>query len=124
MEKITFNQSWKEKVFNDLFTTIRLPSRKYELGRTYEIWLNKNCLGHAKLVDMRRFLLSELPNISAFLDTGYSKEETQNMIREIYKSCHFDWDKKQIAIILLQYTNKLFTKRIEINQAGKRKTIL
>lgn len=50
--------------------------------------------------EVKPFLLDKLPKITAMVDTGYSLEETKNIIIRMYPNV--DFAKTELAIILLR----------------------
>lgn len=60
----------------------------------------KKDLHRAVLVAKREFVMSELPEMTAFLNTGASKEETINILQEQYKK--IDIHKARWIILLLK----------------------
>jgi len=93
--KLHFNEDWNGKVTGTkrAFTSIRLASGAWQQGGLYEVTLKDMAydIGHrtvgvAKLVDFRLFKLADLPSITAWLDTGYDKVTTANIIKAMYKN--------------------------------------
>jgi hypothetical protein len=46
--------------------------------------------------------LDKLNDYVCYLDTGYNKAETVELLRKMYKAKNIDFSKKQITILLLQ----------------------
>lgn len=85
--KIRFSFNWNNKLDNKAFTTIRLHNpAKYVPGNIYEIELNETLKGTAVLKDLRTFGIDKLNDFVCYLDTGYSREETINMLQRMYKN--------------------------------------
>lgn len=60
----------------------------------------KNLTNTVEIIKVTPFYLKDLPEITAYLDTGYSLEETKNIITRMYPDV--DFSTKQLAIILLK----------------------
>ena len=103
MQSISFTCNWNNKLACDAFTTIRLfQPRKYVVGQSYNILLKGRHLADAVIVDIRRFLLDDLSNFVAYLDTGYSKENCTGIIRKMYPTV--DFNTTNLSLILLHKT--------------------
>lgn len=107
MIRIRFSYNWNNKLNSNAFSTIRLPSRKYETGKEYEIVdENNTVVCHAILIEIKEFRLGRLTEGMARLDTGYSKQEAIDIINKMYKSI-FPPDPNNIyAWLLLQVTDR------------------
>jgi hypothetical protein len=106
MNRICFTYNWNNKLSGKIFTTIRLKNPKHQINETYEIFLKKGTgfvfLCHATIMDIRHIKLSEINEFIAGLDTGYSAQECQDLIRTMYKSLKPDWDTQVLSFILLR----------------------
>jgi uncharacterized protein YqfB (UPF0267 family) len=102
MQKISFSYNWNNKLNCNAFSTIRLkqPS-KYVLGEIYEIYLKKEQkpLFNAQIMDIKYFTIDKINEFMAYIDTGYSKEKCQNIIRTMYPKV--DFEIKELCFILL-----------------------
>jgi len=84
---IRFSYNWNKKLDNKAFTTIRLHNpKKYIVGNEYNIEINEQQKGVALLQDKRVLGISQLNDFICYLDTGYNKEQTINMLQRMYKS--------------------------------------
>lgn len=84
METIRFTYNWNNKLGCNAFTTIRLANdKKYVVGQTYNIQYKKVSF-KAFIVSISKFTLDKLTNLVAMLDTGYTLEETKEVIRKMY----------------------------------------
>ena len=107
MNSITFSYNWNNKLQCKAFTTIRLYSpNKYKIGDTYKIILKKECIGAGRIIAIRNFLLIELNDDIAYLDTGYSKQECEKIIRRMYES-KVNLNKVLFSLILIQKSETL-----------------
>lgn len=107
MKDLLFSYNWNNKLDNKAFTTIRLKQeKKYVIGQECKIILEPKgkeaeTKGIAKIVDIKHFKLSSLNNFMSYIDTGYSKEECEKIIRRMYGKC--DFEKQELSFILLKY---------------------
>lgn len=102
--KIKFSFNWNNKLENKAFTTIRLHNpNKYKTGNVYEIELNETPKGTARLQEIRVLNLWQLNDFICYLDTGYNKEQTLNMLQRMYKN--IDPNTAKFDFCLLVYCN-------------------
>jgi hypothetical protein len=100
MRQISFSYNWNKKLDCDAFTTIRLyQPEKYCIGEQYEIQLKKEKLFEGVIVDVKKFMLKDLSNFVAYLDTGYSKENCQSIIQKMYSKV--DFTTQPLSLILI-----------------------
>jgi hypothetical protein len=100
METLKFSTNWNNKLYCDVFTTIRLHNpQKYETGRLYEIMLNGN--KHSLAICIRLYTLTEeqLSDYVCLLDTGYDRKET---LAIIYKMYPWITSKQKFDIVMLK----------------------
>lgn len=101
LPEIPFNYNWNNKLDCKAFTTLRLHNpNRFRVGQTYRITLKKSFKKHAKIEGVKILLLKNVSDYIAFLDTGYSKEECQNIIKKMYPNKNFEHQK--LAFILLK----------------------
>lgn len=102
MKKLTFSNNWNRAKLNCLsFSTIRL-STAYKVGDKVEIHLKGQFLGVAEVIQSITFLLEQLTPGMAYLDTGYGKKETQDIIKKMYPNIK-SWDSQPIYWLLCRY---------------------
>lgn len=100
MRAISFSYNWNKKLDCEAFTTIRLyQPEKYCIGEQYEIQLKKQKLFEGVIIDVKKFMLKDLSNFIAYLDTGYSKENCQSIIQTMYKQV--DFNTQALSLILI-----------------------
>ena len=103
MRAISFSYNWNKKLDCQAFTTIRLyQPEKYVVGETYEILLKDVAIGKGEIVEIRKFMLSELNEFVAYLDTGYPKEKCKEIIRKMYPKV--DFERQILSLILIKKT--------------------
>lgn len=111
MDKLKFSTNWNRRPGNThggkldcrAFTTLRLSDR-LNIGDKVAIWLNDDCLGVAMVEDKKTFFLSQLSAGMSFLDTGYSPEETGNILKSMYP--REDFSTKKVTWYLLAYVQE------------------
>jgi hypothetical protein len=100
MRVISFSYNWNKKLDCEAFTTIRLfQPGKYVVGEQYEIQLKKVKLFEGVIIDVKKFMLKDINNFIAYLDTGYSKENCQSIITSMYKKV--DFNTQPLSLILI-----------------------
>ena len=102
LPEIHFNYNWNKKLYNHFFTTIRLNSLKYQVGGTYRIFLKDTYIYDAIVIDVVTCKIEDLPKYTCFIDTGYSKPETINLLKRMYAKKNIDWDTQLLAVVLVE----------------------
>jgi hypothetical protein len=101
--ELNFNYNWNNKLSGTFFTTLRMKDdNRFRIGETHTILLNKKPIFTADIVAIRSFLLKDINEFVAGLDTGYNAEECRKMIRTMYKNQNIDWDKRYMSLILFR----------------------
>lgn len=84
-DTINFSYNWNSKLNCSAFTTIRVKNdKKYQMGKVYQISLADKPLKHCKIIAIQYFLLKNLNEFMAQIDTGYSRAETINILSKMY----------------------------------------
>jgi hypothetical protein len=104
MKRIDFSYNWNNKLECKAFTTLRLSDR-FNVGDKIEVYLKDKKLGDAAIIDKKLFSLDSINQYVSYLDTGYSVEECQNILKRMYKN--IDWKKIKIYFYLIKYERKL-----------------
>lgn len=101
--EISFNYNWNNKLASlKAFTTLRLRNdNRFREGETYRIKVKGKFLCYAEILHIKNFLLKDINDFIAYLDTGYSAEECRKMIMTMYKNRVRNWDTQQLSFILL-----------------------
>lgn len=97
---IKFSTNWNGKLFTHFFTTIRLDNHYHEVGEYYKVMKDGEFLFRGKIHVKRTILLSQLTEIAAFQDTGYSLEETRELLKKMYPGK--DWATQKLNVLLIQ----------------------
>lgn len=114
MERLNFSTNWNRKLDCDTFSTIRLwnPEKHYQ-GREVDIY-DKSVspprfkgVGRYELVS--EFTINQLKPAAAMLDTGYTLEETQNMIRTMYHKTVPNVETQPLAYIIIKKVKQVNT---------------
>ncbi len=98
-KRLDFNYNWNGKLFGRFFTTLRV-SRRYQVGQTYDIYLNGTKIYQATINDIRDIRIGKVNEWVARLDTGYSLKETLTIIKRMYK--RVDWKVTFMRVILFE----------------------
>lgn len=98
---LRFTSNWNNKLDCHAFTTLRLfnPSLHF-IGKRVHIWLNDDDKGTGEIKAIRRFLLTELNEFVAYLDTGYSPDETRKIFHNMYHQIDFATTKFALLLII------------------------
>lgn len=99
MEQIHFSKNWNNKLDCEAFTTLRMPNERYQISQLFEISLNGEINGHARIAAITYLNLEDITEYIARLDTGCCVEDCKNIIRTIYPSA--DFTQQQLAYLLL-----------------------
>jgi len=101
MLTLSFSYNWNNKLDCKAFTTIRIYNPENHVpDKPVSITLKgiKKCTGLIK--GCKRFLLADLNEYMAYLDTGYNKEECTKVIERMYPSVDFKVKKMALLLIL------------------------
>lgn len=100
MDDIFFSYNWNKKLNCNAFSTIRIMQPdKYVLNKNYCIWLKRENIFEASIINITPFFLKDLTENMAYLDTGYSKEKATSIIKKMYPRVNFET--KKLAFYLL-----------------------
>lgn len=101
-EILTFSTNWNNKLDCDVFSTIRLGAAKYFKGNKFKIVLKNGTPFFATVLEVYWFKLNQLTDARAYLDTGYDKEKTIDIIRTMYKNTEVNVDEANFVYVLLK----------------------
>jgi len=101
--ELDFSYNWNNKLASlKAFTTLRLKNdNRFREGETYRITIKGKFLCYAEIRHIKNFLLKDINDYIAYLDTGYSAEECRKIITTMYKNKVRNWDIQQLSFILL-----------------------
>ena len=98
---LKFSYNWNKKLECKTFTTLRL-SKAYKVNDFIKV----TCKGiedfDAQIIGKKSFLLKDINDYVAYIDTGYDAEECKNILRKMYKNKNVDWDKQKIYFYLIK----------------------
>lgn len=102
-----FSTNWNKKLNCDFFTTLRLRNdKKYQVGSVHKIMLKENGVfrdyGKATVVALRILRLHQLNEFICGLDTGYSVDETKNILHTMYKEKVPDVNHAEFNLVLFK----------------------
>ncbi|RME95484.1 MAG: hypothetical protein D6772_13105 [Bacteroidetes bacterium] len=123
LQNLSFSYNWNNKLYCKSWTTLRLyNSKKYAVGANFEVYFKpkgkeRQYLGTAELVTVRKTRLSSLNEFVARLDTGYNLEKTVEIFRRMYPNqedpelsfCLFRWVRIQPGCLIDLKTKKAKT---------------
>ena len=119
MQTTKFTTNWNKKLNCDYFTTLRLRNpEKYKIGARHKIKLLERGIlrdyGTAEIIDVKNIRLHQLNTFICGLDTGYSVDETKQLLHTMYKNIVDDVNKSEFNLVLYKKEkaqgaqNKLF----------------
>ncbi len=100
--KIIFSKNCNKKLYCHYYTTIRKSSAYYVPGEYYFVFQARHAAAdhRALLITKKTILLEQLPEITAYLDTGMNQHQTKELFRRMYPQA--DWNTQKLDILLLQ----------------------
>jgi len=101
MEEIKFSYNWNNKLNNNYFTTLRLSDR-FKIGKKYPVFLKKKQIGTGEIMAKKYFLLKQINDYIAYLDTGYNATKCKEILRTMYKNKLIDWNNQQLCLYLIR----------------------
>jgi len=85
INKIHFSKNWNNKLFSDLFTTIRKHNDYFKEGQDYMIFLDGKPVFSACLYNKFTATLSTIPSTIIMTDTGYTLDKSIEIFRRMHK---------------------------------------
>jgi len=102
--RLDFSHNWNNKLGCKYFTTLRLSGR-FAIGDRVEVWFKDAFLGVAEVLDKKRLASpAQINEWVAGLDTGYSADETRNILARMYRDVT-DWSNQPVYYYLLCYVS-------------------
>ena len=111
MDQLTFSYNWNNKLEGKFYTTIRLASPKYVVGKCFEVYLKGKKIHHAQVAEIRGLKLNDINSFIAGIDTGYSVPACKDIIKKMYRDR--DWVTQNLMLVLLQVVTEQDTKQFE-----------
>lgn len=112
MRDLDFTYNWNNKLDCTGFTTIRVNGN-YKVGEIVQVKLNGKPYKRAEIIDKRSFLLHQLTEGTAMIDTGYGKIETINIFQKMYKNKGLDFTKRPIYLYILRTQSTAQDKKLK-----------
>lgn len=100
MEQLQFSHNWNNKLECKFYTTLRLLSPKYQLGKCFEVYMKGKKLHTVQIAATTFLQLDQINGYIAGLDTGYTVGETKAILRKMYP--HVNWQTQKLVLVLLQ----------------------
>lgn len=100
MEQLQFSTNWNNKLTGNFYTTLRLASPKFQMGKVFDVYLSGKFLHKAQVCEVRIIMLNQLNAFVCGLDTGYSVPATKDIITRMYPGK--DWNQQRLVLVLLQ----------------------
>ena len=97
--QLKFSYNWNNKLDCNYFTTLRLSDR-FNIGDKVRIFLKQENKGTGIIIDKKAIMLNQINNFIAGIDTGYTVEETKNILKRMYKNV--DWECQDIYLYLIK----------------------
>ena len=101
MKSISFTTNWNNKLNCSAFSTIRISNEVYKVGEHYEVKIKKRVQGQFRIVEKKTFLLKNISEGMAWIDTGYGRTQTIDIIKRIHNSRNYNWDTQKLDWIIL-----------------------
>lgn len=111
-ETLSFSTNWNNKLECDYFTTLRLfNTKKFIKGKIFNVTgrPNRFCFD-AEVIDVKNTSINTISDWMAYLDTGYSAEETKEILRTMYKKYFPNATNIELNYVLLK-KNKMIDGR-------------
>lgn len=104
LPKLTFSYNWNNKLDCLAFTTLRLRNdNKYQVGRAFEIDCPDVKPAPVIILQVKHLRIDQLTEGMCRVDTGYSKAETDKLIRTMYiNKKNINWATQQLSWVLLR----------------------
>ncbi len=113
MKELNFFTNWNQKLDCKAFTTLRLSDR-YIVSDKIEIKLKNKPHSYGEIIAKKYFLLKDITEWIAYIDTGYSKTECQDILKKMYKNKNINWTTQNIYLYLIRKIISLFDKENNI----------
>lgn len=106
-DKLNFSYNWNNKLDCAVFTTLRLHNPKiYYAGALKSVYLKDVYKKDVEIMAVKKMLLGSITEYTAGVDTGYSAQECQKLIKTMYKSRNINWATQLLDFMLLKTIKK------------------
>jgi len=85
-ENLKFSKNWNNKLYGNYFTTIRINSDKYKIGRKFNVFVSNSEIVPFKVVCVQKlvFLFNDIPQLLMNLDTGLERAAAIEVFKSFY----------------------------------------
>jgi hypothetical protein len=98
--EINFTRNWNNKLTGQCFTSIRPKDEsRFHIGDVFCIMLNRAPIAYAEINDIDSFLLHEVSESEARIDSAIGKQDFIQLFKNIYKNQNIDWSKRMVSKI-------------------------
>ncbi len=84
-ETFRFNENYNKKLTNEYFTTIRKIKKDVKIGDIANVCLVGSEPFKVKIIEIRKMILSKLPSLLTYIDSGLNKADFTKLIQELHK---------------------------------------
>lgn len=94
MNNLVFSYNWNNKLECKAFTTLRLHNpKKYQVGAEFEVYLQEKGKqaqpkGRVIIQAVKTIDAEQINDFIAFIDTGYSRAQTLQILQRMYKQAN------------------------------------
>lgn len=100
MIDLKFSYNWNHKLDCHAFTTIRIfQPAKHIAGEKVRLLLKDQEIGNATIKSINTFFINQLNPFMSYVDTGYSPQECEAIIRKMYPK--IDLGITRLAMLLI-----------------------
>jgi hypothetical protein len=98
MKSLNFSHNWNNKLDCKYFTTLRLSDR-FDIGDQVSVCLKRNEISKGEIINKKSIMLEQINDFIAGMDTGYSVDETKDILKKMYKDVDFTQQKIYLYLI-------------------------
>lgn len=110
MDTLKFNKNWNQKMCCDFYTTIRIHSEKFQIGKIMETICKIKEKGReveikekAKVVQIKSYRLNDIPDEIFWVDCGMGKRNAIDMIEKMYSKYNIHVHSVKWDVVVLQH---------------------
>jgi hypothetical protein len=115
IQEIRFSTNWNNKLYCNIFSTLRFGLCSFKIGDEVNILLRKSgayvSTGNAKVINVYKDVNFRALDWYLPLDTGYSFEESWKLFTQFNSNIQID-DNTTINVIILQRINSIILNKI------------
>lgn len=119
MDTISFSNNWNNKLSGHYYTTVRLASSKYQVGKVLSVALKGKYLHKIKIIAVTLTQLHLLNNFITCLDMGMDLEKGINLMLRMYPTV--DFKSQRLVIVLCEVIKESIMKE-EVNEKSEVKS--